>query len=891
MALANVGVLMALAGKRVLLIDWDLEAPGLETYFRGAATLVGDPTVVPGVVDLLERHVASEPLHWSECLLHAEFLQVQLDIISAGRRSADYRSRVQKLDWESMYREHRIGNYVNSLREEWRQAYDFVLIDSRTGFTDIGDICTVLLPDAIVLMFVTSYQNVEGIKAAMSRAVAARKKLPVNRNRLHGIPLPARDEVNTEYEKSLEWRGIYARELGYLYEEWLPKEVSPTDALHKLFIPYVTNWSFGERIPVLEGPRETQDPTSIGAAYKRLTNLLVTGLDWYSLETAASVEDLQATQIELQRERARSAKLEEQRARMWRVTVLAVVLALVIVIAIFIREKPAKPKQAAAAAVSTDLSEGRSLLTDGKPEEALKIFEAHRELVKVRLASHPTADSERDLLDEYDQANHLTGDALVMIGRTNDALTAYEISLDTRSELAKRKYDRSSQLQLAARHRTVGIVRQTQGDLAAALVSYRESETILRRLSVDDRLELELARLHTNVGSIQDDQGKLEEALRSYLDAKEILKHLIAADPVDYNLQTEIAVVHNHIGFVLRQQGKMDEALAAFRADKDVIETLLRHEPKNRRWLHDLWVSNATMAEVLRDHGNLAEAESTSKAANKIADQIAQSYPSVASYQSEHALRYVRWGALLQDQGKLDEAVSAFRSGETILRKLLARDPVNANWKFSLAEAVGRLGEVSTRLGRFDDAENALKEARAITAAIAAKDTTNLDALSALSFQYKALGKLEIKRSRAGAAIQALGTSEDMAIQLIQAGPTSAYWRRHLIEVARLRSEALLMSGEVAAATLALKLAQEARERATVYKGSEDYWQPETARLDIQTGDVLVMEKKTAEARNAFGRAENTLQKLMALDPTNAEWKIDLEKAQQRLASMRAPSL
>jgi cellulose biosynthesis protein BcsQ len=339
MAVANVGALLALAGQRVLLVDWDLEAPGLETYFRSPARLAGDPAIVPGVVDLLHAQVEGEPLHWTACLLRAYFLETGLDIISAGQRSADYRHRVQSLDWESMYREHRIGNYVNALREEWRDAYDFVLIDSRTGVTDIGDICTVLLPDALVLMFVTSYQNVEGIKGAMARALAARSTLPVNRSRLVGIPLPARDEVYNEYEKSLEWKAIYARELGYLYEDWLPKEVSPADALNKLFIPYVTNWSFGERIPVLESARETQDPTSLGAAYQRLTNLLMTKLDWYSLEKTATIEDLQAANIELQRERHRSAR-EKQRTNTWRVAALSAALLAVIVAAVLLKNRP-----------------------------------------------------------------------------------------------------------------------------------------------------------------------------------------------------------------------------------------------------------------------------------------------------------------------------------------------------------------------------------------------------------------------------------------------------------------------------------------------------------------------------------------------------------------------
>jgi len=35
MALANVGFLAAMNGLRVLVMDWDLEAPGLGYYFRG----------------------------------------------------------------------------------------------------------------------------------------------------------------------------------------------------------------------------------------------------------------------------------------------------------------------------------------------------------------------------------------------------------------------------------------------------------------------------------------------------------------------------------------------------------------------------------------------------------------------------------------------------------------------------------------------------------------------------------------------------------------------------------------------------------------------------------------------------------------------------------------
>jgi cellulose biosynthesis protein BcsQ len=153
MALANVGVLMATEGHRVLLVDWDLEAPGLEVYFEKAAELIGSPSETCGVIDLLESHASGSPLPWESCLLKAKFFGTSLDILYSGRRADDYQRRVQGLDWEKLFSDHRIGNYINSLRDEWREKYDFVLVDSRTGITDIGDICTVILPDVLVFFF------------------------------------------------------------------------------------------------------------------------------------------------------------------------------------------------------------------------------------------------------------------------------------------------------------------------------------------------------------------------------------------------------------------------------------------------------------------------------------------------------------------------------------------------------------------------------------------------------------------------------------------------------------------------------------------------------------------------------------------------------------------
>lgn len=318
MALANVGVAMALRGHKVLLVDWDLEAPGLETYFVGEGRTLLRPSQSRGVLDLLESQQKETALDWRQCVMQAEFLGTKLDVIPAGLHDENYRKRVQHLDWKVLYEVHHIGNYVDKLREEWRSEYDFVLVDSRTGITDIGDLCTVVLPDVLVLVFVNNQQNLDGIRQVMQRAVQARSTLPVNRNKLIGVPVLSRDERRSEYEKSLRWRNEIASALEPLYSAWLPKNVTAGEAIDQLFIPYVATWSFGEPIPLVESERERSDPTSLGMAYTRLATLLGERLDWMALvssqssqaEIAGTQQELAAVRDELGREKLKLETLE-----------------------------------------------------------------------------------------------------------------------------------------------------------------------------------------------------------------------------------------------------------------------------------------------------------------------------------------------------------------------------------------------------------------------------------------------------------------------------------------------------------------------------------------------------------------------------------------------------
>ena len=190
------------------------------------------------------------------------------------------------------------------------------LIDSRTGITDIGDVCTVLLPDVLVTLFVTNMQNVEGTIQMVERARLARSRLPVDRSKLLVLPLPSRDESDSEYALAEEWRRTFATEFRRLLKDWLPRNVPAEDYFDRVYLPYFPVWSFGERLPVIESPRELKDPKTLGVAYQNVCRLLVNRLDWLALSDERNIGEVTAVRTELRAAEERYQSLETEKSRL-----------------------------------------------------------------------------------------------------------------------------------------------------------------------------------------------------------------------------------------------------------------------------------------------------------------------------------------------------------------------------------------------------------------------------------------------------------------------------------------------------------------------------------------------------------------------------------------------
>ena len=271
MALANIAVLLAGRGCRVLCVDFDLEAPGLDRYF--APHGLRSEHDQAGLIDLLcDARSAHPPPDYGRYVSRLDVGSVALTVMTCGRQDENYAKRVLDFQWGEFFAKHAGGAFFEELRARWVQDFDFVLIDSRTGLTDAGGVCTVQLPDILVPVFTTNDQSVEGVRDVILRAQAARQQLAYDRAPLLVFPLPSRFDGRTEFEKSLEWLGHFKDRLGCFFDDWLPKSYDATHVFERVKIPYVAYFSFGENLPVLT--HGTRDPEGIGFAFNQAATLL-----------------------------------------------------------------------------------------------------------------------------------------------------------------------------------------------------------------------------------------------------------------------------------------------------------------------------------------------------------------------------------------------------------------------------------------------------------------------------------------------------------------------------------------------------------------------------------------------------------------------------------------
>ncbi len=171
MAMMNCAASLVEQGKKVLIVDFDLEAPGLDTFNLDWGRRANRKGVVDYVAEYLSTDVAPKLDEYVHKGSFKKDSKGELWLMPAGKRSADYHYKLNSINWRYLY-EYKDGYLLfENLKAQWKNSLspDYVLVDSRTGHTDVSGICTRQIPDAIVLLFFPNKQNLSGLIPIVER--------------------------------------------------------------------------------------------------------------------------------------------------------------------------------------------------------------------------------------------------------------------------------------------------------------------------------------------------------------------------------------------------------------------------------------------------------------------------------------------------------------------------------------------------------------------------------------------------------------------------------------------------------------------------------------------------------------------------------------------------
>ncbi|MFH7015204.1 KGGVGR-motif variant AAA ATPase [Flavobacterium sp. FlaQc-47] len=168
LALVNIATRLVEFGKKVCVIDFDLEAPGLHLKFPLSKNNYkkNHQGIVDYVFEFSNNGILNNKIK-NYCIeVNISKNGKPLSLITAGNtESSDYWKKLSSINWYDLIYENPNGlAFFLSLKEKIKNEIkpDFLLIDSRTGISEMSGITLSLLADEIVIVAANNKENLGG---------------------------------------------------------------------------------------------------------------------------------------------------------------------------------------------------------------------------------------------------------------------------------------------------------------------------------------------------------------------------------------------------------------------------------------------------------------------------------------------------------------------------------------------------------------------------------------------------------------------------------------------------------------------------------------------------------------------------------------------------------
>jgi len=175
LAVANAALYLSRFKKNVLAVDFDLEAPGLHYKLtRQADGQPQAPRPAKGIVDYISEFMRTgmPPEDLSSYVVEVQESSDdhgRIHMMGAGAvPTREYWESLAQISWHELFYSARapgVGLFLE-LKSNLEETFspDFMLIDARTGVTEIGGVATTILPDKLVCLMLANSENLEGAR-------------------------------------------------------------------------------------------------------------------------------------------------------------------------------------------------------------------------------------------------------------------------------------------------------------------------------------------------------------------------------------------------------------------------------------------------------------------------------------------------------------------------------------------------------------------------------------------------------------------------------------------------------------------------------------------------------------------------------------------------------
>lgn len=746
MAMLNAGILLARAGRRVLLVDLDLEAPGLSrlTQRTDLLSTEHDSEDRPGVLELMLDYLRTP----KDSILGLEAEQItermpeylvelsppmpdnpfaqggRLKMLRAGRWE-DYEQRLGRLHLGSRKFSELREPLARRLQHALRNAgdFDYVLVDSRTGLSDEGYLASKFLCDFLVVLSGLNEQNIAGTGRFLQHLAEWRRE-EAGPERVILIASPV-----CEYEDDPKAARKEQAESELAEEAGGPIQFT-------LELPYHPRLSLYEELVAVDWP-----DSGLGRAYHRLSEIIMrmTGdsfSDWSDrLQEALRSGQVEKAEVALRQcaaiDRERSidltrqlsgalGNLEDQQAEQ--------VIPLFSVLADIDPHEPLHPFQAARLHRRASSDAGHRELALGALEKAMARVEPdnapataaiYKERAEILLEQQKyreaREESERaeDLFRELDDQESLAGilNTFAQAARFLGDYSAAKTALEEREQVVRDLGDHQG---IAVTLCNLANLDCLRGDYEEARRRYEEGLEIFRELG--DRREI-AATLYA-LAELDRLRAKYGKARKGYEESLEIFRELGG--------RREIAVTLYGLAHLDRLMGKYEkarvgyeESLAIFRelGDRREIAAMLHSLADLYRLKGDYETARSGYEECLEIQRELGERRETSTTLHSMAhlDRLRGEYETARSGfeqcleiqralgdRREIAMTLRGVATLDRLKGEYEQAKERYEESLEILRQLGDRRQI--------AATLGSLAELYRLKGQYEKAREGYEE-------------------------------------------------------------------------------------------------------------------------------------------------------------------------------------